>query len=163
SKGAVGVINAVEGPGNAFYFDARFACGKVPCFMVGGQDGWFLEQVIGRASAAGVLDRLKMKLTLAAEEKSGLTSANAVATIPGQPRNRIVVNAQGEGFFRGGDDNAGGLAVLAGLARYFAKQPQPKHALMFVARGGHHGPGNGPAALVAAHPELKGNTLVIVN
>jgi Zn-dependent M28 family amino/carboxypeptidase len=163
AKGAAGVVNAVEGPGNAFYFDTRFACGKAPCFMIGGQDGWFLEQVIGKAAAAGVLDRLKMKLTLASEEKSGLTSANAVATIPGQSTKRIIVNAHVDGYFQGGDDNASGLAVLVGLARYFAKQPQPKHTLMFVASGGHHGPGNGPTALVAAHPELKDNTLVIIN
>src|SRR5207248_5896698 len=61
-KGAVGVINAVEGPGNALYIDPRFACGKSPCFMIGGQDAWFLEQVIGKAATAGVLDRLKITL-----------------------------------------------------------------------------------------------------
>src|ERR1051325_9105856 len=79
AKGALGVINAVEGPGNAFYYDTRFACGKAPCFMVGGEDGWFLEHVIGKAGNAGLLDRLKMTLALTAEERSGLTSANGVA------------------------------------------------------------------------------------
>ena len=34
---------------------------------------------------------------------------------------------------------------------------------MFVASGGHHGPGNGPTSLVAAHPELNGGTLMILN
>jgi hypothetical protein len=34
---------------------------------------------------------------------------------------------------------------------------------MFVASGGHHGPGNGPTALVAAHPELKENTSLVIN
>src|SRR5262249_2945473 len=72
-KGAVGVINAIEGPGNAQYFDPRFACGTAPCFIVGGQDAWFLEQVIGKAAAAGVLDRLKMTLALTAKEQSNLT------------------------------------------------------------------------------------------
>jgi hypothetical protein len=163
AKGAVGVINAVEGPGNALYFDTRFACGKAPCFMVGGQDGWFLEQVIGKAANAGVLDRLKISAALSSEEKSGLTSANGVAIIPGQSAKRIIINAHADGYFQGGDDNASGLAVLVGLARYFAKQPQPKHTLMFVASGGHHSPGNGPAALVAAHPELKDGTLLVIN
>ena len=162
-KGAVGVINAVEGPGNAQYFDSRFACGKAPCFMVGGNDGWFLQQVIGKAANAGVLDKLKVSMSLASEEKSALTSANGVATIPGQSSKRIIVNAHADGYFQGGDDNASGLAVLVGLARYFARQPQPKHTLMFVASGGHHGPGNGPASLVAAHPELKESTLLILN
>ena len=162
-RGAVGVINAVEGPGNALYFDTRFACGKAPCLMVGGQDGWFLEQVIGKAANAGMLDRLKATLRLASEEKTGLTSANAVAVIPGQSAKRIIVNAHADGYFQAGDDNASGLAVLLGLARYLAKQPPPTHTLMFVASGGHHSPGNGPAALVAAHPELKDGTLLVIN
>jgi len=162
-KGAAGVVNAVEGPGNAHYVDPRFACGKSPCFMVGGNDGWFLQQVIGKAANAGVLDKLKMRLSLASEEKGALTSGNAIATIAGQSDKRIIVNAHADGYFQGGDDNASGLAVLVGLARFFAKQPQPKHTLMFVASGGHHGPGNGPAALVAAHPELKDHTLLILN
>jgi hypothetical protein len=34
---------------------------------------------------------------------------------------------------------------------------------MFVASGGHHGPGNGPTAVLAAHPELKDNTLLVLN
>ena len=58
------VENAIEGPGNAQYIDPRFACGTAPCFMVGGQDAWFLQQVIGKAANAGVLDRLKMTLAL---------------------------------------------------------------------------------------------------
>jgi peptidase M28-like protein len=162
-RGAVGVINAVEGPGNALYVDTRFACGKAPCFMVGGHDGWFLEQVIGKAANAGVLDRLKISMRLTSEERTGLTSANGVAIIPGESARRIIVNAHADGYFQAGDDNASGLAVLVGLVRYFAKQPPPKHTLMFVASGGHHGPGNGPSALVAAHPELKDNTLLIIN
>ncbi len=163
AKGAVGVINAIEGPGNAFYYDPRFACGKAPCFIIGGQDAWFLETVIGKAAAAGLLDRMKINISLAAEEKSGLTSGNAVATIPGESPTRIIINAHADGYFQGGDDNASGLAVLVGLARYFARQPRPRHTLMFVASGGHHGPGNGPAALMAAHPELKGSTLLVIN
>jgi hypothetical protein len=162
-NGAAGVINAIEGPGNAFYVDPRFACGRSPCFMIGGADAWFLQTVIGKAANTGMLDRLKIEMSLTAREQSGLTSANGIATIRGQSSRRIIVNAHADGYFQGGDDNASGLAVLVGLARYFAKQPQPKHTLMFVASGGHHGPGNGPAALVAAHPELEDGTLLIIN
>src|SRR5580765_7315288 len=162
-KGAAGVINAIEGPGNAQYVDPRFACGPAPCFIVGGNDGWFLQQVIGKAANAGVLDRLKVRVALASEERSGLVSANGVATIPGKSARRIIINAHADGYFQGGDDNASGLAVLVGLAKYFAQQPQPAHTLMFVASGGHHGPGNGPTALVAAHPELKDGTVLILN
>ena len=162
-KGAAGVINAIEGPGNAQYIDPRFACGRSPCFMIGGQDAWFLQTVIGKAANAGVLDRLKIAMSLASTEQRGLTSANGVATIPGRLPTRIIINAHADGYFQGGDDNASGLAVLIGLAKYFARQPKPNHTLMFVASGGHHGPGNGPASLVAAHPELKAGTLMILN
>jgi Zn-dependent M28 family amino/carboxypeptidase len=83
--------------------------------------------------------------------------------IPGQSSRQIIINAHADGYFQAGDDNASGLAVLVGLARYFAKQPPPKHTLMFVASGGHHGPGNGPASLAAAHPGLKDTVLLILN
>ncbi len=162
-NGAAGVINAIEGPGNAQYIDPRFACGKAPCFMIGGQDAWFLQTVIGKAANAGMLDRLKIAMSLSSKEESGLTSANGIATIPGESGARIIINAHADGYFQGGDDNASGRAVLVGLAKYFAKQPKPKHTLMFVASGGHHGPGNGPGALVASHPELKSGTLLILN
>jgi len=159
--GAIGVVNAVEGPGNALYFDTRFACGTQPCFMIGGEDAWFLQQVIGKAATAGVADRVKLRLSLASEEKGSLTSGNVVATIPGKSPRHIIVNAHADGYFEGADDNASGLAVLVGLAKYFAKQPQPQHTLVFVASGGHHSPGNGPTALVATHPELKDTELII--
>jgi hypothetical protein len=162
-RGAAGVINAIEGPGNAQYIDPRFACGAAPCFMIGGQDAWFLQEVIGKAAKVNLLDRLKIGMSLVSREQEGLTSANGVATIPGQSGTRIIINAHADGYFQGGDDNASGLAAMLGLARYFAKQPKPKHTLMFVASGGHHGPGNGPASLVAAHPELKSGTLLILN
>jgi hypothetical protein len=161
--GAAGVVNAIEGPGNAQYVDPRFACGAAPCFMIGGQDAWFLQTVIGKAASAGVLDKLKMTLALTSEEQSGITSANGIATLSGKSAKRIIINAHADGYFQGGDDNASGLAVLVGLAKYFAKQPQPAHTLMFVASGGHHGPGNGPTSLVAAHPELKDGTVLILN
>src|SRR5579872_6819927 len=93
ARGAIGVIQAVEGPGNALYFDPRFAAGSTPSFMVGGQDGWFLETIIGKAGGAGALERLKATLSLDTEQKTGLTSGNAVATIPGESTKRIIVNA----------------------------------------------------------------------
>jgi hypothetical protein len=161
--GAVGVINAIEGPGNAQYFDGRFACGKAPCFIVGGQDAWFLQTVIGKAGSAGALDRMKIAMSLTTSEQGSLSSANGIGVIPGKSAKRIIINAHADGYFQGGDDNASGVAVLVAMARYFAKRPQPQHTLMFVASGGHHGPGNGPTSLVAAHSELKDGTVLILN
>ncbi len=163
ARGAVGVIQAVEGPGSILYYDPRFAAGSTPSFTVGGGDGWFVEQVIGKAGDAGALDHLKASVALESEEKTGLTSENGIAMIPGESGRRIIINAHADGYFQGADDNGSGLATLVGLARYFAKQGKPKHTLMFVASAGHHGPGNGPTELLAAHPELKGNTLLVLN
>ncbi len=81
-KGAAGVINAIEGPGNPQYIDPRFACGKAPCFMIGGQDAWFLTTVIGKAANAGLLDRVKIAASLTSREQDGLTAANGVTTVP---------------------------------------------------------------------------------
>ena len=162
-RGAVAVVEAVEGPGNIQYYDPRFGCAPAMCFMVGGQDGWFLEQVIGKAADGGALEQIKLSLTMRAGAKTGLTSGNAIAEIPGRDAKRLVINAHADGYFQGADDNASGLATLMALSRYFAKQTPPSHTLVFVASGGHHGPGNGPTALVAAHPEWKGNVLTIVN
>ncbi len=160
-RGAVAVVQAVEGPGNIQYYDPRFGCAPAMCFMVGGEDGWFLEQVIGKAADADL--PLNLSLTLRVAEKTGLTSGNAIATIAGHDAKRLVINAHADAYFQGADDNGSGLATLTALARYFAQQVTPKHTLVFIASGGHHGPGNGPGALVAAHPEWKGNVLTIVN
>jgi hypothetical protein len=162
-RGAVAVVEAVEGPGNVNYYDPRFGCAPAMCFMVGGQDGWFLEQVIGKAADAGKAEDLKISLSLRSSTRNGLTSGNTIATITGRDPKRLIVNAHADGYFQGADDNASGLATLMALSRYFAKQPQPKHTLVFIASGGHHGPGNGPTALVQTHPEWKANVLTIVN
>ena len=154
SLGAVGVINAVEGPGNIQYFDPRFACGKLLASLSAGRMPMVLN-TWRQGRFRRRIDRMKVSVSLASELKGGLTSWNGYAMIPGQSQKRIIINAHADAYFQGGDDNGSGLATLVGLAKYFAKQPQPKHTLMFVASGGHHGPGNGPTSLVAAHPELK--------
>jgi len=158
SAGLTGVVTqAIDAKIPVFVLDRNVETDKYAQF-IGGDN-----TVIGKAASAGLLDKLKITLALTSETQGGLTSANGVATIPGRSAKRIIVNAHADGFFQGGDDNASGLAVLVGLARYFAKQPQPAHTLMFVASGGHHGPGNGPTSLVAAHPELKDGTVLILN
>ena len=68
----IAVIQAIEGPGNASVFRTAIRRGATPAFMVGGQDGWFLETVIGKAANAGVLDKLKATISLDTEQKTGL-------------------------------------------------------------------------------------------
>src|SRR6185437_15715960 len=78
-RGAVGVINAVESPGNLLFYDPRYGCEAIPCYLLGGDDGAFLESVVGKAAAAG--RAVSARLDLAAELRPGLTAWNGVATL----------------------------------------------------------------------------------
>lgn len=160
ARGAVGVINAVESPGNLLFYDSRYGCGEAPCFMVGGDDGAFLEAVIGRAAKAG--KQVTATLSLASETRTGLTAYNGVAVIEGKSKETVIVDAHADAWFDGANDNADGLAVMVGLAEYFAKRGKPDRTLLFLVSGGHH-TGNGPAAFIAAHPEVMANTVMIMN
>jgi hypothetical protein len=160
TRGAVGVINAVESPGNLLFFDSRYGCGDAPCYLVGGDDGAFLEAIIGRAAAAG--KPIRASLSVKSETRTGLKALNGVAVIPGKSRETVIVNAHADSWFDGADDNADGLAVMVGLAEYYAKRPKPDRTLVFMVSGGHH-TGNGPAAFIAAHPESMADTVLIMN
>ena len=160
-RGAVGVINAVESPGNLLFYDNRYGCDAIPCFLVGGDDGAFLESVIGRAAQAG--KAVRMKLSLQAEERANLTAWNGVATLPGKSPETIIVNAHADAWFDGADDNADGLAVMLGLANYYAhRKTRPERTLVFMVSGGHH-TAIGAAAFIKAHPDIIRNTVLVMN
>jgi hypothetical protein len=160
-RGALGVINAVESPGNLLFYDNRYGCEAVPCFLVGGDDGAFLESVIGRAAKAG--KAVRMKLSLQAEERANLTAWNGVATLPGKSKDVVIVNAHADAWFDGADDNADGLAVFLGLADYLAHRKQkPARTLVFMVSGGHH-TAVGAAAFIKAHPDIIKNTVLVMN
>jgi len=160
-RGAIGVINAVESPGNLLYYDNRYGCEAAPCFLVGGDDGAFLESIIGKAAKAG--KSVTMRLALKGEERAGLTAWNGVATIPGESSEVVIVNAHADAWFDGADDNADGLAVMLGLADYFAHRKQkPDRTLVFMVSGGHH-TAVGAAAFIKAHPEIISKTVLVMN
>jgi len=140
--GAAGVIEILDQIGNMQSFDGdRHGCGTSLCFTVGGADGFFLENVLGRAAAAGKI--VAAKLSASSELRTGLKTANGVATLKGKTDRTIIINAHADAFFVGGDDNASGLATEIALARYFAKQPKLDHTLVFVVSAGHHSAGMG--------------------
>jgi len=161
-RGAIGVFNLVRLPGNELSRDFS-DCGN-PCVNIGGRDGWFLESVLDRAAQAGVGDKVKVKIDLAAQTFKNLTATNGVAVIAGDSPETIVLNAHVDGWFEGAGDNGDGVAVLVALARHFAKQPKPRRTIAFVASAGHHTPGiNGPRSFLAANPELARNAVMLVN
>ncbi len=164
ARGAAGVFNLVRLPGNERSRDFS-NCGN-PCFNIGGRDGHFLEQLVDRAARAGVSDKLRVRVSLATESRTGLKAENGVAIVRGRRDDEaIVLNAHVDGWFDGAGDNADGLAVLVALARHFAKPAnKPERTLVFVASAGHHTPGiNGPRSFVTANPELAGKAVMLVN
>jgi hypothetical protein len=164
ARGAVAVFNLVRLPGNELGRDFS-NCGG-PCFNIGGRDGHFLETVVARATRAGAADRLRARLTLETETRSGLNSENAVAVVPGRNTNEVIlIDAHADAWFDGAGDNADGLAVMLGLARHFAQPANtPARTLVFIVSGGHHTPGiNGPRAFVAANPELASKAVMVIN
>lgn len=165
-RGAVAVLNVVEQTGNMHVRDFG-NCG-VPCFNVGTADGGLIDAVLERAAVQNA-GPVRARLELTASMRSGLKGHNAIGMVPARAGGRddeiIIVNAHADGWFDAAGDNADGTAVMVALARHFAS---PDHhvnrRLMFVASGGHHSTGlNGPGHLVAAHPELKGKAVLVVN
>jgi hypothetical protein len=163
AKGAAGVFNLVRLPGNERSRDFS-DCGN-PCFNIGGRDGHFLETVMDRAAAAGVSDRLRVRISLKTETRTNLKAENAVAVIAGRSDEVIILNAHVDSWFDGAGDNADGFAVLVALARHFAKpENRPERTLVLVASAGHHTPGmNGPRNFVAANPDLAKRAVMMVN
>jgi hypothetical protein len=160
-RGAAGVINAIESPGNLLFYDNRYGCEAIPCYLVGGDDGAFLESVIGKAAAKG--QQVRASLSLTSETRPSLPALNGVATIPGKSQEIVIVNAHADAWWTGANDNADGLAVMLGLARYYAhRKDKPARTLLFMVSGGHH-TGNGPAAFIRDHPELIARTVLVMN
>jgi hypothetical protein len=163
-KGAVAVLNIIEQAGNMHVRDFS-NCG-VPCFNIGTGDGKFLDGVIQKATAAGVMADLRVHVSLDTEMLPGLKGHNTIGSVVGRRTDELViVNAHADGWFDAAGDNGDGLAVLIALARHFAKaENQPERSLLFVASGGHHGGGmNGPGNLVTMNPKLKGPTVLVLN
>ena len=160
--GAVAVITWIEQAGNMHVFDFG-QCGG-PCFNIGGADGKFLTGVLKEAKTKGAPEP-RMRLSLNAEMKSGLTARNVIGIVPGQSDEIIIVNAHLDSWFDGAGDNADGVGVMLSLARYFKlASAKPARTLLFVGSGGHHSPGmNGPGNLVTMNPDLMKRVKLVIN
>lgn len=150
--GAAGIIEIQAQAGNLQNFDRdRHGCGRGLCFTVGGEDGYFLQNMLGAAAAAGQTVYARLSAT---SDTLDPTVANVVAVLPGRTERTIIVIAHADGWFGGADDNGSGLAVMLALARHFAKGPKLERTIVFVASAGHHSATlNGPLAFRKAHAE----------
>jgi len=163
SRGAVAVINLIDQPGNEMARDLS-NCGG-PCFNIGGRDSHFLTRVMNAAAQAGTMDQLRLRLSLQSAVHQDLSASNALAIIPGQSQETIVLNAHIDAWYDGAGDNGDGLAVLLALARHFSRpEIQLQRSLVLVASAGHHTPGlNGPRNAVSMNPDLFANAVLIFN
>jgi hypothetical protein len=139
-------------------------CGG-PCFNVGGRDSHFLTRVMNAAADEGVFDRLRLRLAVESRVHSNLQARNAIAVIPGQGDESIVLNAHIDAWYDGAGDNGDGLAVLVALARHFSRpEIRLQRTLVLVASAGHHTPGlNGPRGAVTMNPDLFDDAVLIFN
>lgn len=162
AAGAVSVITWVEQSGNMHVFDFG-QCGG-PCFNIGGADGAFLTEAVKKAEEAGAPD-IRMRLSLDTETKAGLSAKNVIGIIPGTSDEIIIINAHLDSWFDGAGDNADGVGVLLGLARYFSQpNAKPARTLLFVGSGGHHSSGmNGPENLVTMNADLLKRAVLVIN
>jgi hypothetical protein len=158
--GAVGVIVAVDAPGNLQYALENFGAREVPCFLVGGEDGRFLQQVLGAAGSHAV----RMRIAMYSELRPSWEGLNAVAVAPGRSEESVLVIAHLDGYFHAANDNGGGLASLIALARHYGqRRAPPNHQHVFIGTSGHHEFSDGVKAFIAAHPELIAKTQLVMN
>jgi hypothetical protein len=161
--GAAGVIEILEQPGNMQSYDGdRHGCGTGLCFTVGGEDGYFLQNVLAAAAKAG--KTVNVRLNAVSRVTPDAPTGNVVAILPGKRADNVVVNAHADAWFTGADDNASGLATLMALARYFAHQPKLDRTLIFVVSAGHHNNLNGLANFREVHgKDILPRTDLMVN
>jgi hypothetical protein len=136
--GAVAVITIIEAPGNAqtFLYDA-FGAETVPAFVLGGDDGDFLEELIGRAEPS----KLRVHMDLQTEYKPPSSTENVIGVVPGATDEYVVIMAHQDGWFDGAIDNASGLATMLNLAQHYAAETRHRKLrrnILFLATAGHH-------------------------
>ena len=130
-KGAAAVLVNVAIPGNLL--TAVSAPEGLTTFSFGTED---------MAAFQGLLEKgpVKVHLELSTETRTGLRDASVWGELPGTTDEDIIVMAHHDAFYEGALDNASGMAVMLGLAEYFAKIPQEqrRRTLKFVTTSGHH-------------------------
>ena len=163
AAGALGVITIMDAPGNHQYALELLGSVDVPCFVLGGDDGRFLEEVIAAAAQGGQSPRLRLRSQ--ATVRPAWQGQNVLGVVPGQTDEYILVTAHLDGYFAAANDNAGGVAAALALARFFADptRAQPRHTLLFIGTSAHHEFSDGAKAFIEAHPEVMEKTKLVFN
>ena len=117
--------------GTARYTRAQVA---TPGFFMGFEDGRRLRDLV----ATG--ETVRITATLDTEIRGGLSSPSVFGTLPGTTDETILVMAHMDGYYDAALDNASGMAVMIGLADYFAAIPREERRrnIVFIGTAGHH-------------------------
>jgi len=162
--GAIGVITILDAPGNHQYALERLDAPGVPCFVLGGDDGRFLQDALVAAAGVSSSDQpLRVRLDMNAEVRESWQGKNVIGLIPGTIDEYVVVTAHLDGYFDSANDNAGGVAAALALARHFADLPAMNRNLLFVGTSAHHEFSDGSRAFIAAHPDILEKTVLVFN
>ena len=168
AKGAMGVITLIDVQSNDLFLGAGAGAAGAPCFVVSGDDGYFLRDVIG---LAGEDSPPKVRMHLTTTMKENLDAHNAIGFLEGRSQETIVLTAHTDAYFYGAQDNASGIATLVHLAEQIAARDEmPKRSMMFVVTGGHHARSRdgktgsvGAANVRDRYPEIMARTVFVLN
>jgi hypothetical protein len=132
-KGAAAILINLAILGTNWQVQLNGGVDGVPLLSIGTEDANALRSMMETGP-------VKVKALLVGETKSGLKDANVWGTLPGATDEEILIFAHHDAYFEGAIDNASGMAVMVGLAEYFAKIPQAqrRRTLKFVTTSGHH-------------------------
>jgi hypothetical protein len=125
--------------------NARDGTGPLPVLMVGKHSG---EAVIAAAEAAK-----SGTLTLAADTSGVACDRDVWGELPGaEPSRRVFVGVPASSFTPSASEHGTGVAIVVGLARYYASLPvsERPETLVFMALGGHEIGWLGLQALLAS-------------
>lgn len=105
-----------------------------PAFFMGFEDGRRLRDLVAAGGPVTVSARVE------AETREGLVSPSIFGTLPGTTDETIYVMAHMDGYYDAALDNASGMAVMMGLAEYFAHVPaeERRRSITFIGTAGHH-------------------------
>jgi len=160
--GAIGVLTMLDAPGNHQYALEDMGPPGVPCFILGGDDGRFLEDVL---AAGGVSNPPSARVSLKTEVRESWRGKNVIGLIPGQIDEYVVIVAHLDGYFESANDNGAGLAAMIALARHYSNPDvaPPQRNLLFVGTSGHHEFSDGVESFIEAHPDILDKAVLVFN
>ncbi len=107
---------------------------STPGFFMGFDDGQRLRDLVATGETVSIAASVDTEI------REGLRSPSIYGTLPGTTDETIYVMAHMDGFYDAALDNASGMAVMIGLAEFFAQMPQAERRrnITFIGTAGHH-------------------------